>query len=204
MAFKRKDIKAVLEDESLSVDEKTARLVGLHMETVDALNDQITALNSDSSRLKEAQKKLSELEAKQDADSKWEDKYKAEHAEFTAYKKAQESAAAKEAKTKAYKDILKDAGITDSLIGLVTAASGDDIDAIELDEKGSAKDADKIKATVRDKYAAYVSKENTNGTKTETPPENSGKKLTKEEIYKIKDSNARQKAIAENHELFGF
>lgn len=74
MAFKRKDIKAILEDESLSVEEQTARLIGLHMETVDALNDQITSLNSDANRLKETQKKLSDLEAKQDADSKWEDK----------------------------------------------------------------------------------------------------------------------------------
>lgn len=204
MAFKRKDIKAILEDESLSVEEQTARLIGLHMETVDALNDQITSLNSDANRLKETQKKLSDLEAKQDADSKWEDKYKAEHAEFTAYKKAQESAAAKNAKTKVYKGILKDTGISEKLIDLVTAASGEEIESMELDEKGAAKDSDKIKAAIKTKYAAYVSKESTNGSDTQTPPENSGKKMTKEEIYKIKDSNARQKAIAENHELFGF
>ena len=57
MAFKRKDIRAILEDESLSVEERTARLVGLHMETVDALNDKIVSLQSDADKLKEAQTK---------------------------------------------------------------------------------------------------------------------------------------------------
>lgn len=204
MAFKRKDIRAILEDESLSVEERTARLVGLHMETVDALNDQIASLKGDADKLKDAQTELSDLKAKQDESGKWEEKYKTEHAEFTAFKKAQESAATKEAKTKAYKSILKDAGISESLIDLVTAASGELIDSIELDEKQTAKDAAKLKSTVREKYADYVSKEDTSGADTQVPPNNSGKKLTKEEIFKIKDSSARQKAIAENHEIFGF
>jgi hypothetical protein len=69
MAFKRKDIRAILEDESLSVEERTARLVGLHMETVDALNDKIVSLQSDADKLKDAQTKLSDLEAKQGGDA---------------------------------------------------------------------------------------------------------------------------------------
>ena len=94
MAFKRKDIRVILEDESLSVEERTARLVGLHMETVDALNDQIASLKEDADKLKDTQTELS---------------------------------------------ILKAAGISESLIDLVTAASGELIDSIELDEKQTAK-----------------------------------------------------------------
>lgn len=204
MAFKRKDIRAILEDESLSVEERTARLVGLHMETVDALNDKIMSLQNDADKLKDAQTKLSDLEAKQGESGKWEEKYKTEHAAFDTYKKQQENAATKEAKTTAYKGILKDAGISESLIDLIVAASADDIDAIELDDKNATKDAAKVQDTVKAKYANYIAKGGTEGADTQNPPENSGKKLSKGEIMKIKDSAARQKAIAENHELFGY
>lgn len=204
MAFKRKDIRAILENESLSIEERTARLVGLHMETVDALNDKIVSLQNDAEKLKDVQTKLNDLEAKQGENSKWEEKYKTEHAAFDAYKKQQASAATKATKTAVYKDILKNTGITESLVDLITAASADDIDAIELDDKNAAKDAVKIQETVKAKYANYIAKGGTAGAGTQTPPENSGKKLTKEEIMKIKDATARQKAIAENHEIFGF
>ena len=38
----------------------------------------------------------------------------------------------------------------------------------------------------------------------EKPPQTGKVTKTKEEIYAIKDTAQRQKAIAENHELFGF
>lgn len=38
----------------------------------------------------------------------------------------------------------------------------------------------------------------------QTLDERSQNKPTKEEIMKIKDTTERQKAIADNHELFGF
>ena len=75
---------------------------------------------------------------------------------------------------------------------------------IELDEDGKIKDADKIVNSIKEDWSEFIVTETTKGADTETPPNNTGGKMTKEEIMKIKDSNERQKAISENHELFGY
>ena len=78
------------------------------------------------------------------------------------------------------------------------------IDGIVIKD-GKVEKADELKKLIDTDYADYISKSNTEGTHTTTPPSNGGAgKLTKEEILAIKDTSARQKAINENHDLFGF
>lgn len=204
MALKRKDIRAILSDESLADEEKIAKIVAGHIETVDGLNDTIASLKGENERLQGIQKELDELKAKNADASSWEAKYNDEHNAFEAYKAERAKDATKAQRTDGYKAILKDAGISDSLVDLVVAASGDIIDGIELDDDGNVKGAEDLKSKVQSTYAKYVTTEKKNGARTQTPPSNAGKKLTKEEIYKIKDATERQKAIEENHELFGY
>lgn len=203
MALKRKDVRALFEDTDTSTEEKVAKLMAMHIETVDGLKDEIAALKADSEKLKDTQQKLSELEAQQDKSKGWEDKYKAEHTAFESYKAEQTKEKDKAAKLEAYKPILKEAGISDSIAKLIIAASDDIVDGIQI-EDGNVKDKESVTKTVKERFADYIGMSGTKGAKTQTPPGNSGGKMTKEEIMKIKDTADRQKAIAENHELFGF
>lgn len=204
MALKRKDIRAIIGDASLSDEEKISKIVAGHIETVDGLNDTITSLKGENDKLKAAQEELDALKAKNADDSNWEEKYNTEHKAFEDYKAAQAKDATRAQRTDGFKAILKDAGISDSLVKLVVAASGDIIDSIELDDDGNVKDADRIKSKIQTNYAEFVTAEKKSGARTQTPPANSGRKMTKDEIFKIRDAAERQKAIAENHELFGF
>lgn len=204
MALKRKDIRAIIGDESLSDEEKCAKIIAGHIETVDGLNDTITSLKTENEKLKESQQGFDDLKAKIEEGSKWEEKYKSEHKAFEEYKTSAAKAASKNQRTSAYKAILQEIGISDTLTDLVTAASSELIDGIELDDDGKIKDSDTLKGKVKDTFSKYISEPKTHGADTKTPPKNTGKKMTKEEIFKIKDSTERQKAIAENHELFGF
>lgn len=204
MALKRKDIRAIIGDESLSDEEKCAKIIAGHIETVDGLNDTITSLKTENEKLRESQQGFDDLKAKSEEGSKWEEKYKSEHKAFEAFKADQEKAASRGKRVEAYKTVLKESGISESLMDLVTAASGELIDGIELDDDGKIKDSDTLKGKVKDTFSKYISEPETHGADTKTPPKNTGKKMTKEEIFKIKDSTERQKAIAENHELFGF
>ena len=71
-------------------------------------------------------------------------------------------------------------------------------------EDGKFKDSDKIVAGIKEEWADFITTTETHGTKTAKPPKNNGGgTLTKEDILKIEDTTERQKAIAENHELFG-
>ena len=67
------------------------------------------------------------------------------------------------------------------------------------------KDVEKIKKDASEEWADFITTTTQKGADTTTPPANTGGgKMTKEEIFKIKDASERQKAIADNHELFGF
>ena len=79
-----------------------------------------------------------------------------------------------------------------------------DVDGLELDKDGKVKDeADKIKA-IKEDWADFITTSSTTGAQTSTPPSGAGKTYkTKEEIFAIKDTAERQKAIYDNKELFG-
>ena len=63
----------------------------------------------------------------------------------------------------------------------------------------------KISESVSAEWSEYKAQKHIEGAKTETPPANTGgaQAKSKEEIMKIENTADRQKAIAENHELFG-
>ena len=85
----------------------------------------------------------------------------------------------------------------------VVKMTGADIDALELDENGKVKDAKKFMDSQKDVWGDFVATTTTTGAKVDTPPTNTGSKMTKEQIINIKDANERQAAIAANPEAFG-
>ena len=135
---------------------------------------------------------------------KWKEKYDDLKTEFDTFKNGIEAEKAKKAKEDAYREALKDANLNEK--GIEKAVKYAEWDKIELDDKGKLKDAKDHVKNAREEWAEYVVKTMTQGATTTTPPANNGNGsgMTVEEIMKIEDTTARQKAIAENHELFGF
>ena len=136
--------------------------------------------------------------------SKWKDKYDGLKAEFEKFKGDVKAKETQELKEKAYRDALKDANLTEK--GVEKALKYADWGTVELDDDGKLKDAKSHIKAVREEWAEYVNKTGQQGAYTATPPSrgsgNGG--ITKDDIMKIEDTTERQKAIAENHELFGF
>lgn len=135
---------------------------------------------------------------------KWKTKYEGIKSEFEQYKKDQSAKETRGEKEKVARALMKEVGISDKRIDSVLKVY--DVDRIELDEKGEAKNADKLKDALKSDWSDFIVTTETKGAQTSNPPTNSAGKTnkTKEEIYAIKDPAARQKAILENHELFGF
>ena len=107
--------------------------------------------------------------------------------------------AAKEAK---FRELLKTAGVLDKYADRVVRLSGEDIDKLELDEKGNVKDAKKHTDSLKADWGDFVATTTTTGAKVDTPPTNTGSKMTKDQIFAIKDAGERQAAIAANADLF--
>lgn len=194
MALTRKSLKAM----GLT-DEQVDSIIEMHTETVDGLK----VYKSDAEKLPEVQAKLDKAleDLKAKGDDGWKDKHDAIKKEFDDFKKAQQGKEAKEAKEKAYRELLKEVGVSEKRMDAILRVS--DLDSFDLDEEGKIKDAKKVTETVKEEWADFIVKESTKGANTSTPPTNGGgTAMTKDEIMKIRDPMERQNAIAANMGLF--
>ena len=158
-------------------------------------NDKLTEIDALKGEKQNAEDKATSAE-------KWRTKYDALKDDFEAYKKDITAKESKAARSNAYKELLKQAGISEKRLDVVLKVS--DIDSLEMGEDGKFKDSDKILEGIKNEWADFITTTETKGAETSTPPSNNGGgKMTKADIMKIKDTSERQKAIAENHELFG-
>ena len=136
------------------------------------------------------------------AAKKWEEKFTKEH---EAYEKFKAETDAKEklnnVKT-AYKKLLTDCGIDAKRHDVILRAT--DFKDMKLGDDGTLDKADDLKKDIESTWADFKTHTRTQGANVENPPAGTGSKRTKEEIMSIKDTAERQKAIAQNHELFGF
>jgi hypothetical protein len=181
-------------------EEQIDTIIEAHTDTVNALKDERDKYKDDAEKLPGVQSELDELKKK--AGDGFEQKYKDLQKEYEDYKKDQEDKANRAAVSDAYKEMLKEAGISEKRIPAVLRVA--DLSGIKLDKDGNIKDKDKLVESVKEEWSDFIQAKGAKGADTKTPPDNNGGTLTKDDILKIKDAGERQQKIAENHELFGF
>lgn len=204
MALTRKFLSA-LGIEADKIDE----IIEAHASTVDALKEERDSFKEKAEEhdrikgdLDKANERIAELEKGGDKDSTYKVKYDAIKEEFEAYKNNIEAENTKASKSKAYKELLKEIGISEKRIDTVAKVA--DFDKIELNKDGSIKKADELKESLSKEWEDFIVQERQEGADVSNPPKNTGgSTMTKDEIMQIKDATERQAAIAENHELFG-
>ena len=190
MALERKTLRAILEDETTDTSGKLKKILDVLHEETDTLQNQLDEKNA---ALAKAEKDRDAANGGKQAAEKALTDYKAQQTQKDAH-------AAKEAK---FRELLKSAGVLDKYADRVVRLSGEDIDKLELDEKGEVKDAKKLTDSLKADWSDFVATTTTTGAKVDTPPTNTGSKMTKEQIINIKDATERQAAIAANPEAFG-
>lgn len=189
MAFDNKSIRPILENEELSIKDKVNQLQTLHHEIVNGLMDE---KDEAIQRAEKAEKAAESAKAEKEAAEK----------SLTDYKAQQTQKDTRATKAAAYKQLLKDKGVLEKHFDRVVKMTGADIDALELDENGKVKDAKKFMDSQKDVWSDFVGTTTTTGARVDTPPTNTGSKMTKEQIFAIKDAGERQAAIAANADLF--
>jgi len=215
MALTRKFLSA-LGIEGDKVDE----IIAAHAESIDALKEQIAQYKQDAEKMNDVQKQLdaanklnaenaeklkgfagtqSELD-KLKAES--EKKYSELKAEYANYKTAQTEKATRQAKENAYRQLLTNAGVSDKRLDSILKVTN--LANIQLDKDGNIKDSDKLKDDIKSEWSDFIVTNSVKGANVSNPLSNTGGKMTRDEIMKIKDAGERQRKIAENHELFGF
>lgn len=193
MALTRKFLSALGIEE-----EKAEQIIAAHSETVDGLKTERDNYKKDAEQLPAVQRELDSFKeaAKQNEKDPYKVKYEALKEEYDDFKtgiEAKETAAKKEA---AYKQLLKDAGVSEKRIDAVLKVS--DLESVELDEEGKIKEAAKLTAAIKTEWADFITTESAKGAAVATPPASApGAVKTKKEIMEIQDTAERQKAWAE-------
>lgn len=190
MALERKTLRAILEDETTDTSGKLKKILDVLHEETDILQNQLDEKNA---ALAKAEKDRDAANGGKEAAEKALTDYKAQQTQ-------KDTHAAKEAK---FRELLKSAGVLDKYADRVVRLSGEDIDKLELDDKGKVKDAKKHADSLKADWSDFVGTTTTTGAKVDTPPTTTGPKMTKEQIINIKDASERQAAIAANPEAFG-
>ena len=176
-------------------EEQATAIIEANEETISGLKDEIEKYKQEAEgkdkALTKVQKELDSIKAEtEEGKNPYKVKYEAVKEEFEAYKKEITAKEIHSEKESAFRKLLQDVGVSEKRINSVVKVS--DIDAIEI-EDGTIKDADKVKANIKEEWADFIVTTSETGAKTDNPPANSGGgKLTKEEIMKIKDDTKRQ------------
>ena len=195
MALTRKSLKAM----GLT-DEQVDSIVEMHTETVDGLKDKLKAAEAKVADYDDIVKERDSLKESSGDDIK--KKYNDLKKEYADYKKDVEAKATMASKDKAGRAYLEGKGITGDNLEIAMRAAKDEIAAIELDGE-KIKDTTALDSLVGSTFKGLIVNQSKHGVPSANPPKNSGAKPTKAEIMAIKDVGERQRAIAQNLELFG-
>ena len=193
MAFTRAFLKAL----GLT-DEQVGAIIDEHTGVTDALKKQRDDYKAEADKLAYARKELDALKGEGDYKARYEE----EHKSFEAYKAdvaKKENRARVEAE---YRKLLADEKINAKRIDAVIRLT--DLDGMKLDKDGHLTDTDKLREDIKKDWSEYITETTERGAQVATPPTTGKPTASKADILAIKDTAERQKAIAENHELFGF
>lgn len=186
-------------------DEQVSAIIDAHTETVNALKEQRDDFKRQRDELKETadklptiQKELDDLKNGEDFKAKWQQAVK----DLNDYKT---DVANKEklAKVKAaYKNLLTEKKVGDKYIDSVMGVT--DYSGMALDADGKLTNVETLSNEIENRWGGFITTTREQGAPVETHPAPAPAKLSKKEIMAIKDAGERQRAIAENHDLFGF
>ena len=180
-------------------DEQVDTIIEAHAETVDGLKEKLAKAEADAATLEAVTKERDALKAGGD----FKEKYEKEHKDFEDYKKGITAKETRAAKEKAVREYLTSKNITGGNLDIAMRGLSAEIDAAELDGE-KIKDTKALDELIGGTFKGLVVTSTVTGTQTATPPANGGTStMTKEQIMSIKDTAARQKAMYENHTLFG-
>lgn len=182
------------------------KIIEGHTETVDGLKEELEKYKAEIEKLSDVVKERDQLKeaVKNDRTDELQKQYDELKSEFENYKSDVKGKEVQANKSKAYRSLLKEAGISEKRIDSVLKVT--DLSKVEFDDDNKIVDADKVTESIKNEWSDFIVSEGKMGASTPKPPANNGNGgiKTKEEIMAIKDTSERQQAIAENHELFGF
>lgn len=178
--------------------DKIDQIIESHTETVEGLKKQAEDLREQAVRVPVLEKEIEDMKAAQPTDD-WEKKYSELLKEFEQYKTQAEVEQAEREKAQLYRAMLREAGVDEKRIEPIMKVT--DLSGVSVID-GAIADHDTVMKAIADEWSGFIAQTSVQGASVDEPPTNVGAKMTRDEIMSIKDTRARQQAIAENIDQF--
>ena len=192
MAFTRNFLKST----GLTDDQITA-VMEEHVAVVDGLKADRDGYKEQAGKADELQKELDALKNGEDFKQKYEDEHKA----FEDFKQ-KTAADAEAAKVRsAYRKLLAGEGISEKRLDSIMKVT--DLSKVKLDKDGNLEKVEELRNAINEEWGEFKTTVTERGATVDKPPQTGKPVRTREEILAIKDTGERQRAIAENLNLFG-
>lgn len=190
--------------------DKIAQIIDGHTETVTGLQEEIDKAKAETEKYKSEASRAAELEKevetlRKDAEraKNSQEEYNKLKEQFENYQAEQEKKEKDAVKTAKFRELLTDIGLSEK--GIQMALKWQGVDGVELDDDGKITNAKELKKAAKEDWSEYITQTEEKGVETHNPPDNrGGATMTIEQIDAIEDATERQKAMLENHSLFGF
>ena len=152
--------------------EKVDEIIAAHSETVEGLKAERDQYKKAAEELPTVKEKLEKTLAENKENAPYKEKYEKEHESFENYKNEQTAKETKEKKATAYRELLKEAGVSEKHMNAVLKVTN--LDDIELDDDGKVKDSDKAIKSVKEEWSDFIVSTGAEGANTATPPSGNG------------------------------
>ena len=166
-------------------DEQIEAAMEEHTAVTDALKKQRDSYKEQAEKAGELQKKLDEVENGEDFKAKWEK----EHQDFEDFKKKTESDATAAKIRSEYRKLLAESGISEKRLDSILKVT--DISKMKLDKDGNLEGIDDLKKSISSEWGDFVTTVTEKGAVVEKPLQTGKAKMTREEIFAIKDTAER-------------
>ena len=197
-SFGRKWLEGILENEELSSKEKAQQIMDGHITVTDGLKEERDSFKADAEKAADLQKQLDDQANGED----WQKKYEEEHKAFDDFRKQTASEAEAARVRTAYRKLLAGEGIGEKRLDSILKVT--DLSGMKLDKDGNLENEDGLRKAINSEWGEFKTTVTERGAQVEKPIQTGRPTKTKEEIFAIADKSERLKAIADNHELFGF
>ena len=161
--------------------EKIDEIIEAHSDTVDGLKKQRDAFEEKARELDATIKNRDEIKAELDelkekaeksGDGVYKQKFETLEKQFNDYKSEQQKKEVISKKTSAYKELLKEIGVSEKRIDSILKVS--ELDGIELDGDNKIKNSDELKKKLTDEWSDFIMTQQQQGAAVSNPPANNG------------------------------
>lgn len=159
--------------------DKIDQIIEAHRASVNGLTelrDQYKAdldkYKTDAEKLASVEKELEKANAKIEAFAETENKLKEIQTEFDTYKAETEKKEVQIIKEKAYKDLLREVGISEKRFDAIVRVT--DLTDVVVGDDGKIKDSKELVDSIKSEWADFIVKRTEQGANTPNPPANTG------------------------------